>query len=87
MQSTTYHSKGGRSIRQNQDIGNNLVVVEERQTDFVEKARCHGADSFTNDIWSSDMKDITKWAKQWAYYPKLLVFKLKKENNETIQLN
>jgi hypothetical protein len=69
---------GGQRVRQNVDLGlkTNYKVVE--ISDFVEKAKCHGQDSFTNMMWSTSFSNIQKWANDWAGETVTLV---QEENN------
>lgn len=72
---TTYHAPSGQRIRQMQNKGINHIVVEKKETDFIFKSKCFGADSFTQKMWASDFETIKRWAKEWAIYPDRLTFK------------
>lgn len=74
---TTYHAPGGQQIRQNQDYKNNVVVIEKRETNYVETSRTDGADSFTGEMWSSSIDSIKAWAKAWSNEPTKLRFTVK----------
>ena len=73
---TTYHYRGGQSVRQNQDCGINKVIIVKKQTNFTELAKCSGQDWFANESWSTDIERIKRWAKEWAYYPERLSFEI-----------
>lgn len=76
MKETTYHAIGGQKIRDNQDQGIHTVEIVKRQTDYPAKSGVSGADSFTNSMWNTDPERIKQWAKDWAYNPSKLKFKL-----------
>jgi hypothetical protein len=57
---------GGQRVRQNVDLGQPTEIIKEENSDFVEKCKCHGADSFTNVMWSTDIDSVKRWARDWA---------------------
>lgn len=72
----TYHTQSGQTIRQNQDLGINTVIIDRRETDYVERTNTEGADSFTNEMWATDTETIKRWCKDWAYNPDDLEFEI-----------
>lgn len=74
--STTYHIiGGGQRVQQNQNLGNNKVVIEKRETTYVADARADGGDSYTNEIWGS-LDFVKSCARGWAQKPKALKFEV-----------
>ena len=74
---TTYHAQSGQKTRQNQDAGINQVIIERRETDYVERTGSYGSDSYTNEMWADEVETIERWCKAWAHYPEDLVFEIK----------
>ena len=56
---------GGQRVLQNAQLGLPVEFVVEN-SDWVEKARCHGQNRFTNVMWSTDFDTLKRWAKEWA---------------------
>ena len=44
---------GGQRIRQNTELGLKINYQIVENSDWIEKAQCHGQDSFTNTMWST----------------------------------
>lgn len=76
MNQITYHCLSGQRIRQNQDCNNHTVLIEKKETDNVDESGVHGVDSFTQEIWNTDVDRLKSCAKDWAYYPNLIRFKM-----------
>jgi len=57
---------GGQKIRQNiqMDIATEYHVNQ--NSNWPNIAKASGSDSFTNVIWSTDLKTLQKWANDWA---------------------
>lgn len=57
---------GGQRVRQNIDLGLDTTYKVVENSDWVEKAKCNGQDSFTNVLWATDFETIQRWANDWA---------------------
>jgi len=57
---------GGQRIRQNTELGLKINYQIVENSDWIEKAQCHGQDSFTNTMWSTSFDNLQSWANDWA---------------------
>lgn len=63
-----YVTISGQNIRQENDKGNNIIPFWTfKNSNIVEKCKCHGQDSFTEYIWSTDFISLSRWANDWSY--------------------
>lgn len=56
---------GGQAIRQACQLGKEVEIKTEK-SDWPEKAKCAGQDSYTNTIWANDIETVMRWAQDWA---------------------
>ena len=57
---------GGQKIRQNVQMGISTEYHVDNNSDWAEKSKVFGSDSFTNAIWAEDLETIQRWANDWA---------------------
>jgi len=57
---------GGQRVRQNSDLGLDTTYEVVENSDYVEKAGCHGQDFFANTMWSTSLDNLQRWANEWA---------------------
>lgn len=57
---------GGQKIRQNIQIEIHTEVIKIENSDYVEKSKAHGCDSFTHIMWATDIETLQRWANEWA---------------------
>ncbi len=63
----TYHTIPGQQIHQQIiELGKESIPYWVRVTDYPHNARAMGQDSYTNEIWSTELADLERWAEQWA---------------------
>jgi len=65
---TIYKTMSGQRISQQlQEFGNELIPYEiVENSDYPFLTKCFGQDSYTNEIWSTDIETIQRWANDWA---------------------
>lgn len=74
---------GGQRIRQKTQGKNNIIQVEiHENSDYPEKCQCSGQDSYTQEMWSTDLETLQRWANDWAGKEIKLTFKTVLENAE-----
>jgi len=56
---------GGQKVKQNVEFGIQTEYIKE-DSDWPEKAKCQGQDSYTNVMWHTDLDTLQKWANEWA---------------------
>jgi hypothetical protein len=82
---------GGQRIRQLNWNNQPVEFVTDKNSDWVERAKCHGQCNFTGVMWSDDLETLQRWANEWAGTEVELVETLmydkepfEREGNETL---
>lgn len=57
---------GGQRIRQNIQFGLPIEVITVENSDYPEKSKADGCDSYTNEIWATNLDWVQNWANDWA---------------------
>ena len=77
---TVYFTTSGQNIRQQQDLGNNTIIIKRK---VIQSRLIDARSSFTNENFDVSLEGLKKTAKEWAYNPDLLKFDVSNEVIET----
>ncbi|WP_291866619.1 hypothetical protein [Maribacter sp.] len=72
---------GGQRVARNVESGIEVEYEVIKNSDYVEKSKASGVDSFTGQMWSADLETLQSWANQWAGEEVELILKDSEDNN------